>query len=112
MAHPNADISDRDETDFTGRDRRIRIVRRMFPLSGALSAVLCATAHADVGPPRLSPSAGKPGRVVMGRGASGMSVLMIPPWLRRSGIPAMAALFVSPIPSGHRLGCLGSGSAE
>jgi hypothetical protein len=81
MARPNADISDRIETDLTGRDRRIRIVRRVFLLAGALFAVLCATAQADVGPPRLSRSAGKPGQVVMGRGSSGMPVLMIPAWL-------------------------------
>jgi hypothetical protein len=64
-----------------GRDRRIRIMGRVFLLSGALFGVLCATARADVGPPRLSSSAGKPGQVVMGRGSSGMPVLMIPAWL-------------------------------
>jgi hypothetical protein len=70
-----------DETDFTSRNRRIRIVRRLLLLSGALFGVLCATAHADVGPPRLNPSAGKPGQIIMGRGPSGMPVLMIPAWL-------------------------------
>ncbi len=64
--------------DFTGGDRRIGIVRRVFFLSGALFGVLCATARADVGPPRLTSSAGKPGQVVIGRGSSGMPVLMIP----------------------------------
>jgi hypothetical protein len=67
--------------DFTSCGRRIRIVRRVFPLSGTLFGLLCATAHADVGPPRLSPSAAKPGQVVVGRGSSGMPVLMIPAWL-------------------------------
>jgi hypothetical protein len=61
-----------------GRDRRTRIVRRVFLLSGALFGVLCATAHADLGPPRLSQSAGKPGQVVTGRAPRGMPVLMIP----------------------------------
>jgi hypothetical protein len=56
-------------------------MRRVFLLSGALFGLLCATAHADVGPPRLSPSGGKPGQVVMGGGSSGMPVLMIPAWL-------------------------------
>jgi hypothetical protein len=64
-----------------GRNRRIPIVRRVFLLSGALFAVLCASARADVGPPRLSPSAGKPGQIIGGRGPSGMPVLMIPAWL-------------------------------
>ena len=51
---------------------------RVFLLSGALFGGICATAAADVGPPRLSKAAGKPGQVVIGRGPSGMPVLMIP----------------------------------
>jgi hypothetical protein len=69
------------ERDLMGRDSRIPIMRRLLLLSGALLAVLSATAQADVGPPRLSRAAGKPGQVVSGRGPSGMPVLMIPAWL-------------------------------
>src|SRR2546423_1976574 len=54
------------------------VLGRLFLLSGALFCVLCATAAADVGPPRLSRATGKPGQVVIGRGPSGMPVLMIP----------------------------------
>jgi hypothetical protein len=67
--------SRRDLSGCAGRSPRNMV--RTFLLSTALFAVLCATAAADVGPPRLSRAAGRPGQVVTGRGPSGVPVLMI-----------------------------------
>lgn len=50
---------------------------RLSLLAVALFGALCTTASADVGPPRLNRAAGRPGQVVIGRGQSGMPVLMI-----------------------------------
>src|SRR5437870_2859149 len=70
--------------------------RRVVLLAGALLGVLWAAADADVGPPRLSPAAGKPGQVGIGRGSSGMPVLMIPAWLAPKRYSCHSGSFCEP----------------
>jgi hypothetical protein len=79
------------------RDHRCRMggMKRLLLASVVLLALLSATAHADLGPPRLSRSTGRPGEIITGRAPRGMPVLMI-----------LAQL------APHRYSCHGNGICE